>query len=123
MEKNQLWAKNAPVLLLAVATQNFGHNGKPSRWGQYDTGAAVMSLCLQAVALGLCVHQMGGYDADKARVLFQIPDDCTPMAMIAVAYQTDVSFLADEFRAGEIADRSRSALGERFFAGSWGESV
>ncbi|MGR9000381.1 MAG: nitroreductase family protein, partial [Gammaproteobacteria bacterium] len=67
VEKNRLWARNAPVLILAVAMENFNHNGKPNRWAMYDTGAASVSICLQATALGMCVHQMGGFDAEKAR--------------------------------------------------------
>lgn len=122
-EKNQLWAKNAPVLILAVATSKFSHNGSPSRWGMYDTGAASMSLCLQATALGLIVHQMGGYDAVKAREVFGLPDDCTPLAMMAVGYQAEADLLADDFKEQETGPRSRAPLAERFYAGRWGESV
>lgn len=121
-EKNRLWAKNAPVLLLAVAMGNFNHNGKANRWAMYDTGAASVSLCLQATALGLIVHQMGGFDVDLARQTFRLPDDCTPMAMMAVGYQAEASILADDFQAAEQNDRSRAALEQRFYLGQWGEA-
>ncbi|MBD9358884.1 nitroreductase family protein [Methylomonas albis] len=121
-EKNQLWAKNAPVLILAVAMENFNHNGKPNRWAAYDTGAASLSLCLQATALGLIVHQMGGFDADKARQALSLPDDCTPMAMLALGYQAEVDTLAEDFQAAEQAERSRVALEQRFYLGQWGEA-
>jgi len=122
-EKNQTWAKNAPVLLLAVATSTFSHNGSPSRWGMYDTGAASMALCLQAVALGLAAHQMGGYDNVKAREVFGIPDDCTPMAMMAVGHPASADLLADDFREAETGPRSRAPLAGRFYAGSWGGGI
>ena len=48
VEGNRAWARNAPVLILAVAVERFKHNGEPNRWAQYDTGAAGISLCLQA---------------------------------------------------------------------------
>lgn len=119
VEKNQQWAKNAPVLMLAIAMPNFNHNGKPNRWAMYDTGAASVSLCLQARALGLIVHQMGGFDADKARAVFNIPEDCQPMAMMALGYQADAEILSDDFKEAELAARSRAALEERFYFGKW----
>ena len=119
-EKNQLWAKNAPVLMLAVAMDNFNHNGKPNRWAMYDTGAASVSLCFQATALGLVVHQMGGFDAEKARALFKLPAGCTPMSMIAVGYQADIDVLDEDFKAAELAERTRVPLDQRFYFGQWG---
>ncbi|MCQ8119771.1 nitroreductase family protein [Methylomonas rosea] len=121
-EKNQLWAKNAPVLILTVAMANFNHNGKANRFAAYDTGAASVSLCLQANALGLVTHQMGGFDADKARQVLNLPDDCTPMAMLALGYQAEANTLAEDFQAGEQAERSRAALEQRFYLGQWGEA-
>ena len=123
VEKNRLWAKNAPVLILAVAMENFNHNSKPNRWAMYDTGAASVSLCLQATAMGLIVHQMGGFDAEKAREVFNLPGDCRPMAMMAAGYQADVDALDDDFKEAELAARSRIALNERFFAGQWGRGI
>jgi nitroreductase len=122
-EKNKLWAKNAPVLLLSVAMENFNHNGSPNRWAAYDTGAACANLSLQATALGLVVHQMGGFDAQKAREVFNLPTECTPMAMMAVGYQANADILDEDFKAAELAARSRAALQERFFAGQWGNSI
>jgi nitroreductase len=122
-EKNRRWAKNAPVLMLAVAMENFNHNGQPNRWAMYDTGAASVSLCLQATALGMSVHQMGGFDAEQAREVFKLPGDCRPMAMMAVGYQAEADVLDDDFKEAELAARSRAALNERFFAGQWGRGI
>ena len=65
MDGNVPWATKAPVLAIAVARLDFAHNGKPNRWAPYDTGAASASLTLQAESMGLVVHQMGGFHADK----------------------------------------------------------
>ena len=88
-ENNKKWVKNVPLLMLSCAGTSFEATGKPNRWTQHDTGAASVSMALQAVAMGLVVHQMGGWDVDKARAAFDIPADYTPMAMIAVGYQTE----------------------------------
>jgi nitroreductase len=118
-EKNQQWAKNAPVLLLAVANNNFGHNEKPNRWSEYDTGAASLSLCLQAVAMGLVTHQMGGFDAEKCRKRFGLPEDCKPMSVIAVGYQADAELLPPEFVENELKPRQRRPADQSFFFGAW----
>jgi nitroreductase len=120
---NQDWVKNAQVLLLVTADTLFNHNGKPNRWGQYDTGAAAENLCLQAEAMGMMAHQMGGFDADKARSEFGVPEQYIPMAMIAVGYPADPATFNDEVRERELAPRKRRELGELFFAGAWDKPV
>jgi nitroreductase len=120
---NQSWVNNAPVLLLAVATPNFGHNDKPNRWAQYDTGAASENLCLQATALGLVAHQMGGFDPEQARVRFNIPADHACMAMIAVGHPGPVEALPDPLRERESAPRERKPLDRIVFEGDWGQNL
>lgn len=122
-ENNRKWVKNVPLLMLSCAGSVFGATGKPNRWTQHDTGAASVSMALQAVALGLMVHQMGGFDADKARAAFAIPAEYTPMAMIAVGYQTTPDILDDETKAKELRPRARKPVGECFFEGGWGNPV
>ena len=121
-EKNRLWAKHVPVLLLACAATEF-RNGKPNRWGEYDTGAASENLCLQATALGLAAHQMGGFDGDAARRLLGIPANYTPMAMIAVGYPGEPEILEEAFRDAEVAGRQRRAAAEMLFSGRWGHPL
>ncbi len=116
--KNREWAQHAPVLMLACAARTYRRGGD-NRWGQYDTGQAAISLCLQAGALGLATHQMGGFDIDAARAAFHIPDDFTPMAAIALGYQGDATMLDDDLQAVETGPRQRRPLGDCFFAGDW----
>jgi nitroreductase len=122
-EGNQSWAGNAPLLMLVVASEHFRSNGKPNRWGQYDTGAAAMGLCIQATAMDLMVHQMGGFDSDRARQSFAVPDGFQPMAVLAVGYQLPVDAIPGALEERERAPRRRSPLGEHFFAGSWGRAL
>ncbi len=123
-DNNKKWVKNVPLLMLSCAGSVFGATGKPNRWTQHDTGAASVSMALQAVALGLIVHQMGGWDVDKARAAFNIPADYTPMAMIAVGYQADPDTIQDEdVKKKELTPRARKPVGERFFEGGWGKGV
>lgn len=122
-EKNQLWAKNAPLLIVAVATNDFSQNGNPNPWAEYDTGAASAFLSLQATALGLVVHQMGGFSKEKIRDAFALPEDSTPMAVLAVGYQADVEILDDSFKEMELGERSRAPLTEIIYSGRWGSGI
>jgi nitroreductase len=80
------WALQAPVLGISIASPKFARNDKPNRWAQFDTGAAMAMLTVQATAEGLNVHQMGGFDAAKAIEVLGIPEDHTPMAAFAIGY-------------------------------------
>jgi len=121
-ENNRKWVKNVPVLVLACANSLF-QNGKPNRWGQYDTGAASLALALEAVSLGLIAHQMGGWDLDKLRAALEIPAEYTPMSLIAVGYQAEPDVLDEETKKKELRPRERKPLTEHFYQGAWGKPV
>jgi nitroreductase len=53
VEFNAAWAKNAPVLALAVSHLKFQSNGNPNRNAFYDTGAATVLFSIEALARGL----------------------------------------------------------------------
>jgi nitroreductase len=120
---NKLWVKNVPLLMLSIASSDPLPPDRPNRYTQHDTGMASICLALQAVALGLIMHQMAGFNADKARAAFAIPADYTPMAMIALGYQGSTDVLDEETKKKELRERTRRPLGERFFEGGWGKSV
>ena len=118
-EFNQGWARHAPVLMAALADTQFNHNDKPNRWGSYDTGAASMSVCVQAAGMGLMVHQMGGFDAERLQSEFGVPRRLQPMAMLAIGYQLPASDIPADLREREYAPRERRPLEETFRLGTW----
>ena len=122
VEANQTWAKDAPLLMLSVAKLSFTRNNKPNRHALHDLGFAVGNLTLQAQALGLFVHQMGGFDADKARTLYSIPEDYEPVAAIAIGYPGNLSQLDEDLQQRELSPRSRKPLTEFVFRGNWNQS-
>lgn len=122
-EFNQMWAKNASVLMVAVAQDNFEHNGKPNAHAAHDVGQALASLTVQAAAEGLYVHQMAGFSPDKARETYNIPADHVAKTMLVVGKLGDVNNLPDRLREREMAARSRKALSELVFAGEWGNAA
>jgi nitroreductase len=121
VEFNADWAKNAPVLLLAVSRLKFP-NGNPNRNAFYDTGAATMLLSIEATARGLAVHQMAGFDPAKAKQVFEIPADCEPIAAIAIGYPGDPNSLSQKLQDRENAPRTRKPLTEFVMSGRWGHT-
>lgn len=118
-EKNQAWCQHVPLLIIACHDTEFSHNGNPNKYGPYDTGAASLSMCLQARALGLMSHQMGGFSADQIRDSFAVPDRFTPIAAIAIGYQLAEDKIPQEFKERELAPRKRNSLEDHFFLGAW----
>jgi nitroreductase len=104
-----------------VARAAFSHNDKPNRHAWHDVGMAIENLIIQAMALGLWVHQMAGYDAAKARQVFAIPEGYEPVAAIAIGYEGDPQNLPDPLRERELGPRSRKPLSDLVFDGCWGK--
>lgn len=113
------WAKKAPLLLLSVAAERWEKDGSPNRHAQHDVGLASENLALQAIAEGLVVHFMAGFDAARARALFGIPEGFTPMAMIAVGFPGNLEDLTPKQRDRELAPRRRKPVSEIAFASRW----
>jgi len=110
------------LLILTTAKGNFEHNNQPNRWAQYDCGAAAENICLQATALGLVAHQMGGFKLAKTHELMGLPIEITCLSVMAIGYQASPEILEDSFKTRELEERSRKPLTESFYEGSWGVS-
>lgn len=121
-EGNQEWAKSAPVLILSVAKLHFSKNGAENRHAFRDVGAAEANLATQATALGLYIHQMAGFDVDKARDLYGIPQGYEPVDAIALGYLGDPHSLSKQLQERLAAPRSRKPISEFVFSGCWSQS-
>jgi nitroreductase len=121
MEGNRRWAERAPVLVLALAQSTYSKTGAAYQHSWYDLGQSVAHLSVQATALGLAVHQMGGFDADKARELLSIPEGFQPVIVFAVGYPSQPATLPDDLRKREQAPRSRKLLQDFVYTEEWGK--
>ncbi len=123
VEFNAGWAKQAPVLILSVAQMKTAKDGSPNRWAMHDVGSASAQLTFEANSRGLFVHQMAGFDPEKARRVFNIPQDWEPVAAMAIGYPGDPQSLPDRLRDGELAPRTRKPLSEFVITGGWGHTA
>lgn len=122
-EGNRSWNCHVPLLILICGDTLLTRNEKPNAYGEYDSGAAAVSLCLQAASLDIMTHQMAGFDKEKARELFSIPERFNPIAMMAVGYQLPRDAIPEDLKNRETAPRNRRDLAENFFAGTWGTGL
>lgn len=111
--QNQAWAKTAYALGITAGKRTFSHNGAPDRFGLHDAGAALENMAIQAMAMGLHVHGMGGFDAALARTVFGVPDDFEMGAAYAIGYV--------EGTDAPPAERKRKPLEEFVFGTEWGK--
>ncbi len=118
-DENRIWAQNAPLLILSIAKTTFTYKGKPNYYAFHDTGMAVANLLIQATDMGLYVHQMGGYDKEKARDVLNIPEGYQPVAMIAVGYKGNPEEMPEELRKRDKAERKRKFRSELVYRGGW----
>ena len=109
---NQVWAVNAQLLILSLARKNFIRNDQPNGSAKYDLGGANGFLSLQATKLGLNVHQMGGYDRQKAKEVLNIPDTYELGVMMAIGYLGDIENLPENLKQRELSPRERYVQSE-----------
>jgi len=106
-ESNRVWAKDAPLLILSMARKTHLRNGAVNVAAKYDVGAANAFLSMQATHFGLNIHQMGGYDRQKAIDSLNIPETFEPIVIMAVGYLGDAENLPENLKQREVAPRER----------------
>ena len=121
METNRAWAKNAPILMISAARLYFDKNGKDNRWARHDIGLAVENMVIQALSMGIFVHQMAGFSSDRTKIAYDIPEGFEPVTAIALGYPGDAANLSDDLKERELEKRERKPLDDFIFSGSWGK--
>lgn len=122
IEWNQKWAQTAPVLAISVASERYAHNNKPNNHAVYDLGASVAHLSMKAFEQNIYVHQMAGFDADKAKKEFNIPKDFKAISAIAIGYQGSKDQLPEDIAKTEKGVSERNKLNSYLFEEEWDQS-
>jgi nitroreductase len=72
-------------------------------------------MFLEAFNQGLIMHEMGGFDFQKAREVFNIPEDYEVGVMIAIGYQDMYHVLPDRLKEKAFMPRTRKSLSKIAF--------
>jgi nitroreductase len=118
---NQVWAREAPLLVLVAVSTGLSRTGGVNRSAWYDTGHAIGFLTLQATSLGLGIRQMEGFDREAAREACGVPPEFDIVVVMAIGYPGDPDRLVTErHRASERQPRARQSAERFVFQGTWG---
>lgn len=123
VEANQAWARSAPVLALGIAATRFARNDRPNKAALHDLGAASAQLTLEATHRGLLVHQMIGIDPDRAREVYDLPENVEALTGLAIGHPAAPDAVPDPFRERDTTARTRRTLSESVFTGEWGRGA
>ena len=110
---NQSWAKRASVLVAIAGTPSQA-DGIAIPTFMYDCGLAAAQLTIEAHHRGYVVHQMAGFDHEKAAALFE---GAAPIAIMAIGKQAPAEQLEGPALERETAPRVRKELSEIVIAG------
>ncbi|NGM47798.1 nitroreductase family protein [Rhodobacter sp. SGA-6-6] len=116
---NREWAEKAAALIVVASKDRMtGRDGAEAdnRWAAFDSGAAWMSLALQAARDGLAAHAMGGFDATALAAALGLPEGHSLQAVVAVGHPGQPESLPEPLRAREVPS-PRLALEEIAFHG------
>jgi nitroreductase len=112
MPGNQVWAKHAAALVVTVAKKTFERNGNNNVAAEHDLGMANATLLLQARALDVFAHPMGGFDKIKAAEMLGLEENSVPICVLALGYLGNAEQLEEPFKSRELTPRSRKPLDE-----------
>lgn len=117
------YAKRAPILICAITKKTYSDNRIYNKLHFHDLGAANENMFLESFNQGLIMHEMGGFDREKARGVFNIPEDYEVGIMIAIGYQDSHKILPDRYREKPDSPRERKPLSEIAFLEELGNGI
>lgn len=108
LRRGNSYAKAAGALILLCADE--GPDERTALYAGVDAGAAMANLAIEAVARGLIVHPMAGFDADGAREAFALDTGMRPLMVIAVGSPVDYAGVPEEIAERDRRPRERLPL-------------
>jgi len=100
------------VLVLTIIKEHFD-SGKHNYHALHDLGLAMGNFTAQAQDMGLALHHMAGFDQEKAKSTFDLPEGYHPATCIAIAhYGGTPQDLPNKLQDNETAKRERLSIGD-----------
>jgi nitroreductase len=103
---NRVWAERAGALVLVISRLQSDEQ-RPCITHSYDSGAAWMSLALQASLSGIVAHGIQGFDYERARRVLRVPAQFAVEAMIVLGKPATPDVLPEDLRRRETPSNRR----------------
>lgn len=92
---------NAGALIAVASHRTYEESRAPSPTHTLDTGAAWMSIALQAADMGLVAHAMLGFHPQLARTNWRVPPEFDLHTIVAVGHPGEIDDLHERLRERE----------------------
>ena len=123
LKPGNVWAREAPILFLAVTRTIHEHPDKPPRENHHallDLGLALGQLFVQASADGLVTHAMGGIDREKSAAAVELNGPYEVAVIVAMGYPSTDPSASEEHAIKDERPRTRVPLGDMLFVDAFG---
>ena len=117
------WAKKAPAITAFITNPAWGLTLGEVTYTPFELGMAAMAYQIQAVAEGLFVHPIAGYNAKEAKEVLGIREEDTLMTLIILGYPGEENGLNEKHLENENSPRSRKSLDEIASFDRWDERL
>jgi len=121
-EFNRSWVDNAQILMLC-AVKTTTPDGKENFHASHDLGLAMGNFAIQAQSMGIAVHQMAGFNHQKADKEIAQDEEYHFVTAVAIGkYGGDISKLPEDLQEAEQSERERKSFKEIISEGDWSDT-
>lgn len=119
VEPNQVWAKDAAMIIYLFSRRTFKKNHEQNRHAAFDAGAAWMALSLQANKLNLVTHAMAGIKLEEVYTMLNVDENESEcLCAIAIGHKGPKETLPEKLQQRE-APSPRQGLQEFCYSGKY----
>jgi len=114
LSKNNIWAHDASMIVALFSKSDLDCRVMGRDYYLFDTGMATAFMILRATELGLVAHPIAGYNEEKVKEIFGIPEDMKVIILVNIGKHSDKikDFLSEAHKKAERTRPERLPLEE-----------
>ncbi|HRA30832.1 MAG TPA: nitroreductase family protein [Thermomicrobiales bacterium] len=107
LTRGNAYLRAAPVLIAVCGRPEDAQIVDGKEYYLLDAGLGIENLLLQAFAMDLHAHSVGGFDEGKVRAAFGIPEDVRVLALVGIGHAGRLEDLDERTLERELRERTR----------------